>query len=211
MGRVRFFNALLSLAILAIAAPVFSQAVNLFPDNAQDAWTRISIPPGHAVSLVAQWHIDPSKRAIVCDGNGGHEWLRFNRELRNFTFRVKWRFTRLEGTHAYNSGVFFRNNEDGSLWHQAQTATNGGYLFGQTLIDGKPTHFNLLKEMTENRLHPAGKWNTYDIRCVGGVCSLAVNGEVVNTIKDDIQKGYIGLEAEGYKIEFKDFVVKELP
>jgi Domain of Unknown Function (DUF1080) len=197
--------------LLIATLPAFSQAVNLFPENYADAWTRVAIPPDHPVSQIAQWHIDPSKRIIVCDGNGGHEWLRFNQEFRNFTFHVKWRFTKLPGSPAYNSGVFFRNNKDGSIWHQAQTALNGGYIFGQTLIDGKPTHFNELKNMTENRLHPPGKWNTYDIRCVDDTCTLAVNGEVVNTIHNDIKKGYIGLEAEGYQIKFKNLEVKELP
>lgn len=202
---------MLFLSLLLVAMPASAQVVNLFPANYQDAWTRVAIPPTHPVSQIAQWHIDPSKRVIICDGNGGHEWLRFNREFRNFTFHVKWRFTRLPGTHAYNSGVFFRNNKDGTIWHQAQTATDGGYIFGQTIIDGKPTHFNELKNMTENRLHPPGKWNTYDIRCVAGTCTLAVNGAVVNTIHDDVEKGYIGLEAEGYQIEFKDLIVKQLP
>jgi hypothetical protein len=202
---------LLLFALLIAALPAFSQAVNLFPENYSDAWTRVAIPPDHPVSQVAQWHIDPSKQIIVCDGNGGHEWLRFNREFRNFTFHVKWRFTKLPGSPAYNSGVFFRNNKDGSIWHQAQTARNGGYIFGQTIIDGKPTHFNELKNMTVNRLHPPGKWNTYDIRCVANTCTLAVNGEVVNTIHNDVEKGYIGLEAEGYQIEFKNLIVKELP
>ncbi len=198
-------------ALLITALPAFSQTVNLFPANYEDAWTRVAIPPDHPVSQVAQWHIDPSKRTIICDGNGGHEWLRFNQEFRNFTFHVKWRFTKLPGSPAYNSGVFFRNNKDGSIWHQAQTAVNGGYIFGQTIIDGKPTHFNLLKDMTENRLNPPGKWNAYDIRCVANTCTLAVNGEVVNTIHNDVEKGYIGLEAEGYQIEFKNLVVKQLP
>jgi hypothetical protein len=202
---------LLLLALVVVTLPAFSQTVNLFPEKYQDAWTRVAIPPDHPVSQVAQWHIDPSKRIIVCDGNGGHEWLRFNQEFRNFTFHVKWRFTRLPGSPAYNSGVFFRNNKDGSIWHQAQTSLNGGYIFGQTLIDGKPTHFNEQKNMTENRINPPGKWNTYDIRCVANTCTLAVNGEVVNTIHNDIEKGYIGLESEGYQIEFKNLVVKELP
>ncbi|MGA2635419.1 MAG: DUF1080 domain-containing protein [Terracidiphilus sp.] len=198
-------------ALLIVALPAFSQTINLFPEKYQDAWTRVAIPPDHPVSNVAQWHIDPSKRIIVCDGNGGHEWLRFNREFRDFTFHVKWRFTKLPGSPAYNSGVFFRNNMDGSIWHQAQTALNGGYIFGWTMIDGKLTHFNELKNMTENRLNPPGEWNAYDIRCVANTCALAVNGEVVNTIHNDVEKGYIGLEAEGYQIEFKNLVVKELP
>lgn len=201
----------LCVALLAIALPAISQTINLFPKNYQDQWTRVAIPPTHPVSQVAQWHINPAEHQIICDGNGGHEWLRFNRELRNFTFHVEWRFTKLEGTPAYNSGVFFRNNEDGSIWHQAQTAVNGGYIFGVTPVDGKPQPFNELKNMKENRLNPPGEWNTYNIRCVGDTCSLEVNGAVVNSIHVGVEKGYVGLESEGYRIEFKNLVVQELP
>ncbi len=204
-------SALLCLALSAIALSVSAQTVNLFPDNYQAQWTRIAIPPTKPVSNVPQWHIDPVKRTIVCDGNGGHEWLRFNQELKNFTFHLKWRFTPLGGTPQYNSGVFFRNNEDGSIWHQAQTSPEGGYIFGLTPVDGRPTAFNLRKEMTENRVKLAGQWNTFDIRCIGETCTLSVNGSVVNTTKVGLDKGYIGLESEGYQIEFKDFKVRELP
>ncbi len=199
----------LTLAVLALSAR--SQTINLFPADAQSQWTRIAIPPTKPVSDIQQWHIDAASRTIVCDGNGGHDWLRFNKELGNFDFSVKWRFTPVAGTTKYNSGVFFRNNEDGSIWHQAQTSLGGGYIFGLTPVDGKPTAFNLSKQMTENRVKPAGKWNAFLIHCVGDTCTLAVNGEVVNTTKVGLQKGYIGLEAEGYQITFKDFKVRELP
>ena len=201
---------LLCLALLALVLPARAQTVNLFPSNYQDQWTRIAIPPGHPVSQTAQWHIDAAKRQIVCDGNGGHEWLRFNHELTNFTFHVMWRFTKLPGTPKYNSGVFFRNDADGTIWHQAQTSPEGGYVFGETPMAGKLTYFNELKNMTENRVKPAGQWNTYDIRCTSNACTLAVNGAVVNTIHPGVQKGYIGLESEGFQITFKDFKVQEL-
>jgi 3-keto-disaccharide hydrolase len=205
-------RSLLCLALLAAFVPASAQSVNLFPADYQAQWTRVAIPPDHPVSNVAQWHIDAAKHTIACDGNGGHEWLRFNRELGNFTFHVKWRFTPVTtGTPKYNSGVFFRNNEDGSIWHQAQTSLNGGYIFGVTPVGGKPQRFNLQKEMKENRVKPAGEWNTYDIRCMDETCTLAVNGEVVNTLKTGVNKGYIGLEAEGYQITFKDFKVRLLP
>ncbi len=202
---------LLGLAFLNLTKPVFAQTVDLFPADYQAQWTRIAIPPTHPVSDIAQWHIDPSKRQILCDGNGGHDWLRFGRELSNFTFHVKWRFTPVTTDKPkYNSGVFFRNDADGNIWHQAQTSLAGGYIFGVTPVDGKPTPFNLQKEMKENRVKPAGQWNVYDIRCVGETCTLAVNGEVVNTMRVGVEKGYIGLEAEGYRIEFKDFKVRQL-
>lgn len=209
----RYFerNSLLCLAFAAVMLPASAQTVNLFPSDYQAQWTRIAIPPTHPPSQVAQWHIDAAKRQILCDGNGGHDWLRFNKELRNFTFHVKWRFTPVPNTTKYNSGVFFRNDADGNIWHQAQTSLAGGYIFGVTPVDGKPQHFNLQKEMTENRVKPAGKWNVYEIRCVGDTCTLAVNGATANTIHTGVDKGYIGLESEGYRIEFKDFKVMELP
>ena len=208
----RGLSSLLCLTAFTFALPSAAQTINLFPSDAESQWTRISVPPDHPPTNIPQWHIDASKRVIVCDGNGGHDWLRFNREIGNFTFHVKWRFTPVTtGTPKYNSGVFFRNNEDGSIWHQAQTGAGGGYIFGVTPIDGKPQHFNLSKEMKENRVKPAGQWNVYDIRCVGETCTLAVNGMVVNTVKLSVAKGYVGLESEGYQITFKDLKLRQLP
>jgi hypothetical protein len=202
---------LLCVALLAVALPAASQAIDLFPKNYAEEWTRVSIPPSHPLGNTSQWHINPSKHEILCDGNGGHEWLRFNHAFRNFTFHAKWRFTKLEGSPKYNSGIFFRNSEVGSIWHQAQTSPDGGYLFGETLVDGKLTPFNERKSMKENRIKPPGQWNTYDIRCVADKCTLAVNGAEVNTIQISAEKGYVGLEAEGYRIEFKNLTVLELP
>lgn len=198
----------------SVTLPAAAQKIDMFPSNAGQQWTRIAIPPTHPVSDIAQWHIDAAKRTIVCDGNGGHEWLRFSHELGDFEFHVKWRFTPVNGangaTPKYNSGVFFRNNADGSIWHQAQTSLAGGYIFGLTPIDGKPTRFNLQKDMKENRVKPAGQWNVFDIRCVGVTCTLAVNGQVVNTVQTGITRGYVGLESEGYQITFTDFKLREL-
>jgi hypothetical protein len=215
------FRAAIPLILSAVptlftAQTALSQTINLFPakhgDPQHEVWTRIAIPPDHPVSNVAQWNIDYAKHQIVCGGNGGHEWLRFNHELSNFTFHVKWRFTPVTTAKPeYNSGVFFRNNLDGSIWHQAQTSLGGGYIFGLTPVDGKAQPFNLQKVMKVNRVKPAGQWNVYDIRCVGDTCTLAVNGELVNTTKAGVDKGYVGLEAEGYRITFKDMKLKELP
>jgi len=207
--RASTLAATIAIALSACAAS--AQTINLFPADYQAQWTRVAIPPTKPVTNIPQWHIDAASRTILCDGNGGHDWLRFNHEVGNFTFSVKWRFTPVEGTAKYNSGVFFRNNDDGSIWHQAQTSLGGGYIFGVTPVDGKPTAFDLSKQMTENRVKPAGKWNAYVIRCVGDTCTLAVNGEVVNTTKVGLDKGYIGLESEGYRIEFKDLKLKVLP
>ncbi len=203
--------ALLSLAALAATGVASAQTINMFPKDYQKAWTRIPIPPTKPAIPVDQWHINAKKGEIMCDGNKGHEWLRFHRELANFDFKVEWRFTPVAGSPHYNSGVFFRNNKDGSIWYQAQTSQGGGYIFADAPVDGKMQRINLQKEMTENRVKPAGEWNAFDIHCVGKTCTLAVNGKVVNTLHLSEDKGYVGLEAEGYPITFRKFHLEELP
>ncbi len=211
--------ALLCAAVCSIPAVASAQTIDMFPANANAVqnpmWTRVAIPPTRPLSTLDQWHIDPRKREILCDGNQGHEWLRFNHEISNFDFRVSWRFTPVPNTTKYNSGVFFRNSKSGIIWLQAQTSLAGGYIFGMmppgSDVAGKPQRFSLQKEMTADRVKPAGQWNLYDIRCVGDTCTLAVNGAVVNTLHTSVTKGYVGLEAEGYRIEFRNFHLRELP
>ncbi len=213
LGAVRQV-AVVCIAVLSTAALAGAQSIDMFPADTGSAWTRVAIPPTRTLSSTDQWHIDAAHRTILCDGNQGHEWLRFNHELANFDFRVTWRFTPVSGTPHYNSGVFFRNSRDGTVWLQAQTSQAGGYIFGMMPplgdASGKLARFTLQKEMTEDRVKAPGEWNAFEIRCVGSTCTLAVNGAVVNTLHTSVARGYVGLEAEGYRIEFKDFRLREL-
>ena len=97
------------------------------------------------------------------------------------------------------------------IWLQAQTTLTGGYLLGDTVLDGGIQRVMMRGQMTENRVKPAGEWNVYEIRSEGDTVSLWVNGAVVNEWKGlVIRKGYIGLEAEGYEITFRNLKLKEL-
>jgi Domain of Unknown Function (DUF1080) len=127
-------------------------------------------------------------------------------------FQVDWRFTtRTSGETRYNSGIGVRMSRYGEIWHQAQTGSGGGYLFGATLTDGQFRNFNLSKEMKDNRVRPAGEWNHYEIRAQGDSITLAVNGEMVNELTGvGLRRGYIGLEAEGYEISFRNLRLKIL-
>jgi hypothetical protein len=64
--------------------------------------------------------------------------------------------------------------------------------------------------MTEDRIRPPGEWNAYDIDCRKNTCTLAVNGTIVNTMHTDVLKGYVGLESEGFQIEFRNIELEEL-
>jgi hypothetical protein len=186
--------------------------VNIFPLPSLQGWTRVAIPSSRALNPKSQWSVDSVHRAIVCAGNGGHEWLRYDRELGDFIFHVEWRLTAMAKTRNYNSGVFVRNNASGLVWFQAQVGSgSGGYLFGDNPENGKLVRFNLESKLNGNRVNPAGEWNTYDICCQGRHIILIVNGTKTSEFdRCKNPRGYLGLEAEGSRIEFRNLRIKIL-
>jgi hypothetical protein len=328
-----------------------------------NGWTRGSIPPGKPLSAESQWSLDTNTGTLLCRGDGGHDWLRWDREFTDFVYHVDWRFVPIKGEpqpiaeprrapdrkllsgllalgydeaskktlfypqgegglltpgrltvyndaldwaeknqgtlddpaklaalykelaekatnsgadmpqgcvipqaaldgrrsegmlilgydkekkavtytpqgmgdmvkgidtrdyaavskfaretkpkRGYNSGVYVRNSADATIWIQAQTGdASGGFLFGDVPVDGKITRINLAKQLIEQRVKPAGEWNTYEITCKGKDIILKVNGDTTNEWHDcPVPKGYVGLEAEGWRIEFRNVKVKPL-
>ncbi len=186
---------------------------DLLSDNSLRGWTRIPVPPSAALGEVSQWKMDPGGGILVCDGDKtGHEMLRYDREFADFLLHVEYRFTPRGGDAKYNSGIYVRNNADGSIWHQAQAgSSSGGYLFGNTLVNGVAQRVNLRDRMKENRVKPAGEWNTFEIRAEGPKITLWVNGAVTSEFdRCEVPRGYVALEAEGYRTEFRNVTLKVL-
>ena len=60
-------------------------------------------------------------------------------------------------------------------------------------------------------MKPAGQWNTLEMTARGKTLTLWVNGAVTCQFGDcGLEKGRVGLEGEGYRIEFRNLKVKEL-
>jgi hypothetical protein len=177
-----------------------------------EGWTRVPLATKgklDPLSAPSQWSIDSASGFLVCSGKGGHEFLRWDQEMGDLVFHVEWRFTPIAGGKGYNSGIYVRNSDDGKVWHQAQTGDGRGFLFADTLVGGEIQRVNLAKQVTDSRVKPAGEWNTYEVTCKGKDISLWVNGAVISTWHDcAVPKGYVGLEAEGYRIEFRNVKVK---
>ena len=187
--------------------------INLLSDPSLQGWTRVPVPPTAALGAVSQWKVDPASGNLICDGDKtGHEMLRYDREFADFILHVEYRFTPREGDAKYNSGIYVRNNADGSIWHQAQAGSaSGGYLFGNTLVKGLAQRINLRDQLKENRVKPAGEWNTFEVRAEGPRIFLWVNGAVSSEFGQcEVPRGYVALEAEGYRIEFRNVKLKEL-
>jgi hypothetical protein len=155
--------------------------------------------------------VDEKNKLLICDAEKIHEMLLYDKELADGIFHVEWKFKKVEGKKGYNSGVYARNSADGKIWHQAQVGSlNVGYIFGDTLVDGKPKRIRVDYKVPQ-RGKEAGEWNTYEITCKGKNMTLWVNGAVTAEWKEcEVPKGYIGLEAEFWYIEFKNLKYKEM-
>jgi hypothetical protein len=183
---------------------------DILPPSDLKGWYRVPVPPTGQLGR-AQWHVDTANRILVCDGDGGHDMLLFDREMGDAVFHFEFRYTKIEGKSGYNSGAYVRNSRDGAIWHQSQFGdASGGYLFGETPTVDKPKKFFTLdKAVTDQRVKPAGEWNTMEITAVGKVLTLWVNGAVTCQFEDCGQaKGFVGLEGEGYRIEFRNLKIK---
>jgi hypothetical protein len=183
--------------------------LDIQPEPGLQGWTRIPIPPTNKLGR-AQWHVDVAHGPLSCDGDGGHDMLCYDRELKDCIFHVEFCYTEVAGTKAkYNSGVFIRNSADGAIWHQAQLTMDGGYLFGNSPANGQVKRFKL--PPTEQKMLPVGQWNTMEVTARGKTLSVWLNGAMTCTWDQcEVFKGHVALEAEGYKIAFRNLKLKEL-
>jgi len=187
--------------------------VDILPAADLKDWYRVPVPPTGKLGR-QQWHVDAGQKTLVCDGDGGHDMLLLDKEFGDAVFHCEFRYEPLPGKKGYNSGVYIRNSRDGAIWHQAQIGdATGGYLFGETPAPGgKKKFFRLVEEVKDPRVKPAGQWNTLEITARGKTLTLWVNGAVTCQFPDCAQeKGRVGVEGEGYRIEFRNLKVKELP
>ena len=149
---IRVFGLVMVLAATSAAQDDGPSALERDPDGWTDllaqagpelkGWTRAPLPARGKLSDHSQWSLDAATGHLVCQGDGGHEWLRWDKELADCIFHVEWRFTVLSGKKGYNSGVYARNSADATIYHQAQTGdASGGYLFGNTLVKGQSNPF----------------------------------------------------------------------
>jgi hypothetical protein len=186
--------------------------VDILPPKDLQGWYRVPVPPTGQLGR-PQWHVDAENRILVCEGDGGHDMLLLERELGDAIFHFEFRYTPVAGKSGYNSGAYIRNSKDGAIWHQAQFGdAKDGFLFGETpLPDGKKKFFSLAKAVKENRVKPVGEWNTFEITARGSVLTLWVNGAVTCEFNECGQPvGRIGLEGEGYRVEFRNLKLKPL-
>lgn len=205
-------------ALSLLSAAVLAQDwQDITPRPGLAGWSRGVLTP----SVNQPWTnlVEPSPWSAeqgvlrVRGSKAGHEWLRYDRELGDFELSLEWRFVQLDGAPRYNSGVFVRNSRSADIWHQVQIGPpdNAGYLFQVSLQDGVFVRTTFKDQQKPVTVHPAGEWNRYDVRVEGCRYTVRVNGELSQEVEDcALRRGYIGLEAEGFDIEFRNIRLREL-
>ena len=160
------------------------------------------------------WHVmnkgQFSARGGVILLNKGSGWLRSDKEYQDFELRMDFRFL----DKAANSGIFFRASKEGSNYpvknYQVQTMDHPslGSLYNSGLAKPKEKKDEaLLKKV----MKPAGQWQSYRIWVQGSRAEVNVNGALVTVGEGlDDRSGYIGIQGEGGRLEFKNIRIKEV-
>lgn len=155
--------------------------------------------------------------------------LRTPRQYENFVLELEWRHLSVGG----NSGIFiwgtpiaapgvpFLRAVEVQVLDEGYN-TKGKNEWYTTHGDVFPIHGSTMKPFgrhngqrsfpSEERSKSSPEWNHYRIVCSNGVIRLSVNGKEVSGGEDcNYRKGYLGLEAEGAPVEFRNIRIKELP
>jgi hypothetical protein len=137
-------------------------------------------------------------------------YIRTEKDYSNYHLHVEWRWAKDAPDNA-NSGVLLHLHGPDAIWplcFEAQLKTgNAGQVVGMGLdIPAAPVLNNRKRapRLAEPSEKPLGEWNTYEIVSRGDTIEVFVNGVRQNFVdKLPVSKGAIGLQMEGFPIEFR--------
>ena len=164
--------------------------------------------PATAALGPQQWSVDPASGHLVCDGKGGHEWLRLDRRAgrRGLPRRVALHARRGRGQVQQRR---LRAHRDRPL----RLAPGPGRSRGRLPLRRDPGgRRGEARRAGARRGARAAPRRVEHLRARGPreALSLWVNGAFTSEIAIDVPRGHFGLEAEGWRIEFRNLKVKPL-
>jgi len=148
-------------------------------------------------------------------------YARTKKEYSNYKLHVEWRYPE----EPVNSGIMLHVNPPDTIWishyqGQLKYQNAGDFIvhgvgqsatLNDTVYTSTETEKPLIPKMHPTNETPAGEWNSYDIVCKDATIELYVNGLLQNVATNcSTTKGSIGLQAEGSKIQFRNFYIEPL-
>lgn len=190
----------------------------LFNGENLEGWTIVNGAP-------STWTV--KEETIICSGKPTGV-IRTDKMYENFILELDWRHVVPNG----NAGLFVWSDPipavgvpftraievqimDGNELDWYTTHGDIFSIWGASMVpdDPHPKGEHVQRCLpSERRSKPAPEWNHYTVTCIDGQINLSVNGAFVSGGTDVTpNKGYICLEAEGTKAEFKNVRIMELP
>jgi hypothetical protein len=144
--------------------------------------------------LPANWKVEDG---MICLLGGGNPHLASEKEYGDFDLRLQWRAHK----KGYNSGLFIRSGRNVGANQINLAQSDAGHLMGGA--KGGKAVPQLQKE--------PGEWNDWRVLAAGEHATLWCNGKRAWEVSGfKTKRGYIGLQAEGAAIDFKNIRIKEL-
>ena len=149
---------------------------------------------GKETSAAPNWKV---KDGLIYLTGGGQPHLATDREYADFELRLQWRALR----DPYNSGLYVRSGRNVGANQINLAQSDAGHLMGGA--KGGKAVPQLQKD--------PGEWNDWRVLAVGEHVTLWCNGKKAWEVSGfKTKRGYIGLQAEGAAIDFKNIRIKEL-
>jgi len=162
--------------------------VSMFNGKDFSGWRFTGKPPGN-------WSVEDG---VIKLSGGGSPHLSTADEFANFEMRFEWRAMR----DKYNSGFFIRSPSNLGK-NQLNLAKGGEGKF----IGGKLEGAKAVPELQK----PAGQWNEWRVLVVDDTVTFWCNGKQAwKGTGLQPEKGYIGLQAEGAPLEFRNLRIRRI-
>jgi hypothetical protein len=166
--------------------------VSMFNGRDFTGWRFTGDQPPERVS---NWKVADG---VIQLSGGGNPHLATEKEYTDFEMRFEWRAVQAN----YNSGFFIRSGKDLGT-NQLNLAKGGEGAFIGGKIDGAKAVGDLQK--------PAGEWNEWRVVVQGDKVAFSCNGKPGwegTGLKPE--KGFIGLQAEGAPLEFRNLRIRKI-
>jgi predicted dehydrogenase len=167
--------------------------VPLFSGKDFSGW-RFS-PASAPDKLPRNWSVADGLIKLAGDGSPhlASQW-----DYDDFEVRLQWKAYK----KGYNSGFYVRSGRAVNANQINLAETDCGHLINSS-SKGGPKVPELQK--------PVGQWNDWRVRVVGSKLTFWCNGQKAWEVEDfQPARGYLGLQAEGAQIDFRNIRVKEL-
>jgi 3-keto-disaccharide hydrolase len=190
-------------SLLIFAASTIAASLHATDASDEAGWTTLF--NGKDLS---NWHHEGEAASVFVATNGvihvegGKGWLRTDKEYGDFVLEAEWRGLETN----FNSGIFIRASLDGNPWATNVWQVNLKQSAMGELLEGSR------KAVLSKTTRPVNEWVKYRIEARGKKLTLFIDDERAWEF-DELEpaRGYIGLQAEGRAVDFRNVRLQELP